>query len=314
MKVIFMGAPAFAVPALRALSSLGVEIVGVFTKAPRAAGRRGLQTRKTAVHEEAERVGLQVFTPLTLRNAEAQIALQKLRADVAIVAAYGLLLPEQVLLAPRLGCFNLHASLLPRWRGAAPIQRAIMAGDAETGVSIMKMEVGLDTGPIAGELRTAIDPSETAEELSARLSILAARTLEQNWSDLVELRLPFSAQGESGIKYARKIEKAEAPIDWAMTAEQVRGHIHGLSPFPGAHAMFESRGARELLRVLRATLVDNDGLPGVLLDDQLTVACGRGAVRLLQVQRAGRNVITGAEFMRSDLLRVGDTFEARRPC
>jgi len=310
MKVIFMGAPPFAVPPLRALSSLGVEIVGVFTKAPRAAGRRGLQTRKTAIQEEAERLGLHVFTPLTLRSAESQTALQELQADVAIVAAYGLLLPQEVLLVPRLGCFNLHASLLPRWRGAAPIQRAIMAGDAETGVSIMKMEVGLDTGPIAGELRTAIDPSETTEELSARLSFLAARTLEQSWGDLVELRLPFSAQDESAIKYARKIEKAETPIDWTMAAERVRGHIHGLSPFPGAHATFRSRGAPELLRVLRARVVDNDAIPGVILDDQLTVACGRGAVRLLQVQRAGRNVITGAEFMRSGVLRVGDTFEA----
>jgi methionyl-tRNA formyltransferase len=311
MKVIFMGAPAFAVPSLRALSNVGAEIVGVFTKAPRAAGRRGLQTKRTPVHEEAERVGLRVLTPLTLRSSEAQTALQELRADLAIVAAYGLLLPEEVLRAPRLGCFNLHASLLPRWRGAAPIQRAIMAGDAETGVSIMKMEVGLDTGPIAGELRTAIDPSETAEELSARLSLLAAKTLEDNWGDLAGNRLRFGAQDESEVKYARKIEKAETPIDWTMAAERVRGHIHGLSPFPGAHATFKSRGAREVLRVLRAEVVDNDGVPGVLLDDQLTVACGRRAVRLLQVQRAGRNVITGAEFMRSGALGVSDTFETK---
>jgi methionyl-tRNA formyltransferase len=311
MKVIFMGTPAFAVPSLRTLSNVGAEIVGVFTKAPMAAGRRGLQTKGTPVHEEAERVGLRVLTPLTLRSAEAQSALQELQADLAIVAAYGLLLPEEVLRAPRLGCFNLHASLLPRWRGAAPIQRAIIAGDAETGVSIMKMEVGLDTGPIAGELRTAIDPSETAEELSARLSLLAARTLQGNWGDLIGSRLRFSAQDEREVKYARKIEKAESPIDWAMAGERVRGHIHGMSPFPGAHATFESRGVRELLRVLRAEVVGNDGVPGVLLDDQLTVACGRRAVRLLQVQRPGRNVITGAEFMRSGALKVGDTFETK---
>jgi methionyl-tRNA formyltransferase len=315
MKVIFMGAPAFAVPPLRVISDLGEEIVGVFTKAPRAAGRRGLQMKRTAVHEEAERLGLPVFTPLTLRGAEPLSDLEKLQADVAIVAAYGLLLPEEILQSPRLGCFNLHASLLPRWRGAAPIQRAIMAGDAESGVSIMKMEVGLDTGPIAGEVRTAIEPSETAEDLLTRLSLLAAKTLKDNWGDLVGLRLRFAPQDGSGVTYARKIDKTETPIDWAMTAEAVRGHIQGLSPFPGAHASFASRGASEVLRVLRAKVVDGDGTPGVLLDDQLTVACGHRAVRLLQVQRSGRNVIAGSEFMRSGALRVGDTFEAnvRRP-
>jgi methionyl-tRNA formyltransferase len=313
MKVIFMGAPAFAVPPLRTLLKLGAEIVAVFTKAPRAAGRRGLQTTRTHVHEEAERAGLRMFTPVTLRSVEAQTALQELQADLAIVAAYGLLLPEEVLRAPRLGCFNLHASLLPRWRGAAPVQRAIMAGDSETGVSIMRMEVGLDTGPIAGELRTAIDPSETAEELSGRLSLLAAETLENNWSDLVGLRLRFGAQDESDVSYARKIEKAETPIDWTMAAERVRGHIHGLSPFPGARATFKFRGAREVLKALRAEVIDKDGAPGVILDDQLTVACGRGAVRLLQVQRAGRNVITGAEFMRSGTLQPGDAFETKDP-
>jgi methionyl-tRNA formyltransferase len=311
MKLVFMGAPPFAVPTLRSLSSLGVEIVGVFTKAPRAAGRRGLQARRTAVHEEAERLGLRVFTPMTLRGAEPQTVLRELQADVAIVAAYGLLLPEEVLRIPRLGCFNLHASLLPRWRGAAPVQRAIMAGDAETGVSIMKMEAGLDTGPIAGELRTSIAPSETADELLARLSLLAAKTLQDNWDDLIRLRLLFGAQDEDGVIYARKIEKAETPIDWGMAAEAVRGHIHGLSPFPGAHATFVFRGAAEHLRVLRAQVVDGDGIPGVVLDDQLTVACGHRAVQLLQVQRAGRNVISGVEFMRSRALRVGEAFETK---
>lgn len=305
-----MGAPAFAVPALRALARLNVEIVGVFTQPPRAAGRRGLQIRKTSVHEEAERLELPVFTPPTLRTLDSQSKLRELDADLAVVAAYGLLLPSEALLAPRLGCFNLHASLLPRWRGAAPIQRAIMAGDLETGVSIMKMEVGLDTGPIAGELRTPIDPSETAEELTARLSNLAAKTLEDNWRDLIELRLPFRAQEKSGIVYARKIDKSEALIDWACDANQVRGCIHGLAPFPGAHTTFVHQGARESLKALRAETVEGDGAPGLILDEQLTVACKRGAVRLVQVQRAGRKTIGGAEFMRSGILKVGDRFEA----
>lgn len=303
-----MGAPPFAVSPLRVLASARAEIVGVFTRAPKAAGRRGLQIKKTAVHEEAERLGLPVFTPTTLRDAEWHDKLRELRADLAIVAAYGLLLPAEALVAPRLGCFNLHASLLPRWRGAAPIQRAIMAGDTETGVSIMKMETGLDTGPISGELRTEIFPSETAEELSARLSTLAAKTLEENWSDLVESRLAFRAQADSGVLYARKIEKNEALIDWANESYHIRGQIHALSPFPGSQTSFKYRGQQETLKVLRAEIVDGGGPPGQILDHKLTVACGRGAVRLLQVQRAGRNVVAGADFMRSAILQVGDLF------
>ena len=306
MKVVFMGAPTFAVPALKAVSSTGSEIVAVYTRAPRPAGRRGLEVSKTPVHAAADALGLHVETPPTLRDSDALRALREWRADLAIVAAYGLLLPAEALAAPRLGCFNLHASLLPRWRGAAPVQRAIMAGDEETGVSIMKMEVGLDTGAIAGELRTRIEPSETADELSARLGELAAQTIGANWDALTHAELAFSPQNSFGIEYARKIDKSEAPIDWTAPAVRVRGHIHGLSPFPGAITWVQIGGARERLKILRAEAVEGRGRPGEVLDEQLTIACGAGAVRALSVQRAGRNVISGEEFMRSGALRIGD--------
>jgi methionyl-tRNA formyltransferase len=303
MRAIFMGAPAFAVPALQTLSRQAVEIVAVYTKAPRPAGRRGLEPTKTPVHAEAERLGLEVRTPPTLRKPETIEALRALDADIAIVAAYGLILSAEALAAPRLGCFNLHASLLPRWRGAAPVQRALMAGDAETGVAIMQMEVGLDTGPIAGELRTPIDPAETAEELTIRLSHLAAQTLGENWSGLVEGRLAFSAQSETGVTYAHKIDKREAPIDWSRPASEVKDHIRALSPFPGAAT--ETPGA-ERLKVLRAEVVEGAGKPGEIIGKAMAIACGEGAVRALRVQRAGRNVMSGEEFMRSGALRVGD--------
>ena len=312
MKVIFMGAPDFAVPILRALSRTGSNIVAVYTKPPKRGGRRGLEIMKTPVHVTAEELGLLVTTPLTLRDGQVQKALRDLRADIAIVAAYGLLLPAEALAAPRLGCFNLHASLLPRWRGAAPVQRAIMAGDVETGVSIMKMEVGLDTGAIAGELRINIDPSETAGELTSRLSQLAAQTLTDNWDALVQEKLAFASQSPLGVEYAHKIEKSEAPIDWSFPAVRVRGQIHALAPFPGAFAVFTGAGGPERIKILRAECVDQRGsVAGEVLDERLTIACGQGAIRALQVQRAGRNVIAGAEFMQSGALQVGGAFAPR---
>ena len=311
MNVIFMGAPCFAVPTLRVLSTFGSPIVAVYTKAPRRAGRRGLEVSKTPVHLEAERLGLTVKTPTTLRDTQTQRELAELKADIAIVAAFGLLLPAEALASPRLGCFNLHASLLPRWRGAAPVQRAIMAGDQETGVSIMAMDTGLDTGPIAGELRTPINPQETSDELTARLAELAAETIGTNWDALIHERLAFAPQRPVGTQYARKIDKAEAPIDWSATALVVRGHIHGLSPFPGATAEITWAGAFERLKILRAEIVDLQGRPGEILDDRMTIACGTGSVRVLQVQRPGRNVVTGLEFMRSGLLQVGDVLASR---
>src|SRR5579863_9700814 len=310
MKVIFMGAPAFAVPTLKALSRTGSEIVAVLTRQPRRGGRRGLELTRTPVHRAAEELRLRVETPPTLRDPGALQLLADLRADVAVVAAYGLLLPAQVLALPRLGCYNLHASLLPRWRGAAPVQRAIMAGDLETGVSIMKMEAGLDTGPIAGELRTRIDPMETSAELTSRLAELAAQTIRENWDALIHERLPFTPQASGGVEYARKIDKAETPIDWSADADRVRGHILGLSPFPGATAEMRMGSESERLKILRAEVVESGGSPGVILDERMTVACGTGAIRVLQAQRPGRNVISGDEFMRSGVLRTGDAFAA----
>jgi methionyl-tRNA formyltransferase len=313
MKVIFMGGSIFAVPALRALVGTDADIVAVYTKQPKPAGRRGLGMTQTAVHLAAQELGLRVETPATLRDPETQRALHDLQADIAVVAAYGLLLPAQALVAPRLGCFNLHASLLPRWRGAAPIQRAIMAGDSETGVSIMRMEVGLDTGPIAAELRTPVLSTDTAGDLTARLSDLAAHTLGENWDALISERLPFAPQSANGVTYARKIEKAETAIDWFVAAIQVRGHIHGLSPFPGATTEIRTDKASERLKILRAEIVPHNGRPGEVLDLSMTIACGEGAIRALQVQRAGRNAISGVEFMRSGVLRVGETLAGKDP-
>jgi methionyl-tRNA formyltransferase len=305
MKVIFMGAPAFAVPSLMAVAGAGSDIAAVYTKAPKRAGRRGLELTKSPVHRAAELLGIRVETPSTLRDRQAQAELRDLGADIAIVAAYGLLLPAEILAAPRLGCFNLHASLLPRWRGAAPVQRAIMAGDVETGVSIMRMEVGLDTGPIAGELRTPIDPGETSEELTARLAELAANSIGDNWRALINGQLAFAPQGQTGVVYAKKIDKSEAPIDWTASATSVRNHIHGLSAFPGAITGFQVGGRIERLKLLRAELAEPIGRPGEILDDRMTIACGTRSIRALQVQRAGRNVISGAEFMRSGAAQPG---------
>jgi methionyl-tRNA formyltransferase len=305
MKVIFMGAPAFAVPSLIAVTRTGADVTAVYTKAPKQAGRRGLEITKSPVHLAADSLGIRVETPSTLREPQALAALREFDADIVLVAAYGLLLPAEVLATPRLGCFNLHASLLPRWRGAAPIQRAIMAGDVETGVSLMRMEVGLDTGPIAGELRTPIDPRETSLELTARLAGLAAKAISDNWNALTGGQLPFAPQRLEGVEYAKKIVKSEAPIDWTAPAVGVRNHIHGLSPFPGAITGFQTGGTIERLKILRAELAEPGGPPGEILDDRMTIACGAASIRALQVQRAGRNVISGVEFMRSGAAHSG---------
>jgi len=310
MKVIFMGAPAFAVPTLMALARTGAEVSAVYTRAPKRAGRRGLEITKCPVHLAAESLGLRVETPSTLRDPQAQRVFSGYGADIAVVAAYGLLLPAEVLAVPRLGCFNLHASLLPRWRGAAPVQRAIMAGDSQTGVAIMKMEVGLDTGPIAGELRTLIDPGQTSEELTVVLAELAAQTLSENWHALIGGQLEFAPQSAEGVEYAAKVSKAETPIDWSASAVRVRNHIHGLSPFPGAVTGFESGGAVERLKILRAEIAELSGRPSEVLDDRMTIACAEGSICALQVQRAGRNVISGAEFMRSGAAPPGSTLVA----
>ena len=310
MKVIFMGAPEFAVPALDMLDSLDVDIVAVYSKAPRPAGRRGLELTKTPVHLRAEALGLTVLTPASLRNEEAQATFRAFNADAAVVAAYGLILPLAILDAPRLGCVNLHGSLLPRWRGAAPIQRAIMAGDAETGVGLMRLEEGLDTGPVAREARIAIGPEDTAGDLTLALAKLSAELLRDCWSDFAAGRLHFSPQNNDVLLYARKIEKSEARIDWSQDCVTVRNLIHGLSPAPGAYSEIRLGGSVERLKFLRAEIADASGAPGEILNGDLTIACGSGAIRARLAQRAGKAPMSGGEIMRGGKLKVSDRLGA----
>ena len=281
MRVVFMGTPDFSVPALEALVAAGHEMACVYTQPPRPAGR-GKKERASPVQTRAEALGLPVRHPLSLRTPEAQAEFAALGADIAVVVAYGLILPQPVLDAPAHGCLNIHASLLPRWRGAAPIHRAIMAGDAETGVCIMQMEAGLDTGPVLLRGTTPIADSDTTASLHDQLAGMGAELIVEALSRLPEL-VPES-QPEAGVTYAQKIDKAEAAIDWTRPAVEVDRRIRGLSPFPGA--WFEHEGAR--IKVLGSTLADGGGAPGEVLDDALLVACGDGAVRLTRLQRAGK--------------------------
>jgi methionyl-tRNA formyltransferase len=308
MRVIFMGAPEFATPALSAILAQGHDVVAVYTRAPKPGGRRGLEVAKTAVHRLAEAHALGVVTAATLRTIEAQDEFRAFDADVAVVAAYGLILPPPVLAAPKFGCLNIHGSLLPRWRGAAPVQRAIMAGDAETGVDLMGMEEGLDTGPVAREARAPIRAGDTAGDLTKILAALGAELIAEGLPDLAAGRLIFRPQSSEGVTYARKIEKSEAPIDWTADAIRVRNHIHGLSPSPGAYGEIDCRGGSERIKILRAAVVDRAGPPGAVLDAEMTVACGVGAIRVVEAQRAGRSAMTGAELMRGGNIAVGARF------
>ncbi len=298
MKLVFMGTPAFAVPVLTALHQVGHRIAAVYTQPPRPAGRRGLAVTKSPVHECAEALRLKVNTPVSLKDEGEQSALREIGADAAVVVAYGLLLPQAVLDAPRLGCYNAHASLLPRWRGAAPIQRAIMAGDAETGVSIMKMDAGLDTGPVAMEQKVPIAPDMTAGELHDALMGVAATLMVRAMGALKHEKLVLTPQPEAGAVYARKIDKAETRIGWARPAAEVHNHVRGLAPAPGAWCEVTVNGRAERLKVLRSAMAEGSGAPGAVLSRDLAVACGDGAVRLLQVQRAGGNPVSGADFLR----------------
>ena len=298
MRVVFMGTPEFSVPILTAIIGHGYEVVAVYTQPPRPAGRRGLELTKSPVHEKAEQFGIPVFTPKSLRSAEEQDVFASLEADVAIVVAYGLLLPQAILDAPRLGCYNGHASLLPRWRGAAPIQRAIMAGDAETGMMIMKMDAGLDTGPVAMAEKVAITPDMTAGELHDRLSMIGADLMIRALGALGRESLALQPQAEEGVAYAAKIDKAEARIDWSKPAKDVHNTLRGLSPFPGAWCEMEINGAVERVKLQRSTLGEGRGEPGAVLDDRLTVACGEGAVRLVTLQRSGGKPLPAQEFLR----------------
>lgn len=294
LRLIFMGTPDFSVPTLLELVAHGHEIAAVYTRAPKPGGRRGLQLQPTPVEEAARRLGVPVLTPKTLKTPEALDEFRAFKADAAVVVAYGMILPQAILDAPKLGCYNLHASLLPRWRGAAPINRAIMAGDAESGVMVMKMDVGLDTGDVAMAERLTITDTMTALDLHDRLSRLGADLMVRAMAALERSSLQLTKQSEDGVTYAAKIDKAEARIDWAKPARAVLRHIHGLSPFPGAWAELE--GAR--VKILRCELAKGAGAPGEVLDDQLTIACGDGAIRILELQREGKARMQATDFLR----------------
>jgi methionyl-tRNA formyltransferase len=304
MRVVFMGTPDFAVPVMTEILGQGHEIVAVYTRAPKPAGR-GMDLRLSPVHALAEKFGIPVFTPRTLRDADEQARFAAHDADVAVVVAYGLILPKPVLDAPRLGCLNLHGSLLPRWRGAAPIQRAIMAGDKETGVMVMKMEEGLDTGPVGMAERVAITPDMTAGELHDKLCVIGADLMARALAALSRDSLQFTPQSEVGVTYAHKIEKAEARIDWSRDAQSLHDHVRGLSPFPGAFFEVDLGKGPERVKVLRTRLAEGHGPAGVLLDGALTVACGRGALQLLEVQRAGKAPMKADEFLRGARIAKG---------
>jgi methionyl-tRNA formyltransferase len=308
LRVIFMGTPEFSVPTLRAIAEAGHEIEAVYTQPPRAAGRRGLELTSSPVQREAERLGIEIRTPTSLKSEVEQQAFAALRADLAVVVAYGLLLPKAVLEATRFGCLNGHASLLPRWRGAAPIQRAIMEGDAETGMMVMRMEEGLDTGPVALVEKCAIAPDMTAGELHDRLMAIGASLMVEALAQLGINCLTFTQQAAAGVTYARKIDKSETRVDWTRPAGEVHNHIRGLSPFPGAWCEVDIGGRLERLKLLRSTLSQGAGEPGGILDDRLTVACGSGAIRLVEVQRAGGRPIAAQEFLRGAKLEKGMKF------
>lgn len=308
LRIIFMGTPEFSVPTLMEIIGQGHDVVACYSQPPRPAGR-GMDLKKSPVHEAAETVGIPVFTPESLKDADEQQKFADLDADVAVVVAYGLLLPKPVLDAPREGCLNLHASLLPRWRGAAPINRAIMAGDSETAVQVMRMEEGLDTGPVCMSETFAIDPNMTAGDLHDRLSALGGDLMVRALAALSRGALTEVAQSEDGVTYASKLSKAETRIDWTGDGKSVHNHIRGLSPFPGAWCEITVGGKAERLKVLKSAEVnDASGEPGevVSVDGAPVVACGSGAVRLVQVQRAGKKPMAAAEFLRGVQLKPGE--------
>jgi len=294
LRLVFMGTPDFAVPTLVEIAGGGHQVVAVYTRAPQPSGR-GMELRPSPVARQAERFGLPVFTPKTLRRSDAAATMQAHGADAAVVVAYGLILPKSILEVFPLGSFNLHASLLPRWRGAAPIQRAIMAGDKETGVMVMKMEEGLDTGPIAMAERVPIGPDMTAGELHDILARLGADLMLRALGALERGSLQLAPQPVVGATYANKIEKSETHIDWSRPWQQVHDHCRGLSPFPGAWFELPDAGR---IKVLRTTKGTGHGKSGQVLDDKLTIACGEGSVRLLEVQREGKKPMSADEFLR----------------
>jgi methionyl-tRNA formyltransferase len=302
LRLIFMGTPDFAVPTLLELVAHGHEIAAVYTRAAKPAGR-GMKLQPSPVEQEARRLGVTVLTPTTLKTPEALEEFRSHQADAAVVVAYGMILPQAILDAPRDGCFNLHGSLLPRWRGAAPINRAIMAGDAESGVMVMKMDAGLDTGDVAMAERLAITDAMTAADLHDALAPLGADLMVRAMGALERGKLQLTKQSEAGVTYAAKIDKAEARIDWNKPARAVLRHIHGLSPFPGAWCEIALDGVSARLKILRCARVDRSGVPGELLDDRLTIACKDGAIRILELQRAGKAPMKAEDFLRGTPLK-----------
>lgn len=298
MKIVFMGTPDFAVPALRALVTAGHQVLAAYTQPPRPGGRRGKELTPTPVHRAAEELEIPVRHPLSLKGADEQAAFAALDADIAVVAAYGLILPRAVLDAPRHGCLNIHASLLPRWRGAAPIHRAILAGDSETGVTIMQMEAGLDTGPMLAKVTTPVD-GKTTGALTEELAASGAELMVAVLADLPEY--PPQVQPEEGVTYAHKIDKAETRIDWSQPAQQVERQVRAFAPAPGAWFEFEG----ERCKVLAAQLAEGQGAPGTVLDDALTIACGDGAIRPSLVQRAGRPTMATQDLLRGWAIAPG---------
>jgi methionyl-tRNA formyltransferase len=305
LRIIFMGTPEFSVPTLGAIVDAGHDVVAVYTQPPRPAGRRGLELTPSPVQREAERLGVEVRSPVSLKGQAEQAAFVALAADVAVVVAYGLLLPKPILQGTRLGAYNGHASLLPRWRGAAPIQRAIMAGDQETGMMVMKMEEGLDTGPVALTKLLKIGPYETSGELHNRLMQVGAALMVEALEKLETGALVLTPQPDEGVIYARKIDKAETHIDWRQPAMEVHNRIRGLSPFPGAWCEMSVGGKPERLKILRSAPSEGAGSPGEVIDDRLTVACTEGAVRLTELQRAGGRPVTAEEFLRGLKIEKG---------
>ena len=307
LRLIFMGTPDFAVPTLLELVAHGHEIAAVYSRAAKPAGR-GMKLQPTPVALQAERLGVPVLTPSTLKTPEALETLQAHKADAAVVVAYGMILPKAILDAPPLGCFNLHGSLLPRWRGAAPINRAIMAEDTESGVMVMKMDVGLDTGDVAMAERIAITDAMTASDLHDALAPLGADLMVRAMGALERGKLQLRKQSEDGVTYAAKIDKAEARIDWNRPAHAVLRHIHGLSPFPGAWCEISIDGQPARIKVLRCEMVERSGVPGDLLDDRLAIACASGAIRILDLQRAGKGPMKAEDFLRGTPLKAGAHF------
>jgi methionyl-tRNA formyltransferase len=302
LRLVFMGTPDFAVPTLRELHARGHEIVAVYTRAPKPAGRRGLELTPSPVERAARELGLPVLTPASLRTGDVQAQFAAHAADAAVVVAYGLILPKPVLEAPRLGCFNLHASLLPRWRGAAPINRAIMAGDAETGVTVMKMDEGLDTGAMAAVETVSIPPDMTAGQLHDALAHIGANRMSEAMAALERGALALKPQPDEGVTYAAKIDKAETRIDWSKPWKEVHDRIRGLSPFPGAWCELPGAGR---VKLLRSTRGDGAEAPGTVLDGALTIACGEGAIRIVELQKSGGRPMRAEEFLRGTPVAAG---------